>query len=519
MTATATDAHAPATNGAESKVNHSEVAFIFVQEYYTFMNKDPHRLHCFYAKDSAMVHGNEGEVTTPLHGQQAIHSKILDLDFQDCKVHVKNVDALSSLDGGIIIQVLGEMANKAGPCRKFSQTFFLAQQPKGYYVLNDIFRFIKDDDTYEEGDEEESQEEEVAHEAEPEVPASEAPAPVAEEPAHVEAVAAAHEEPVVPASETKPEPVKEEAPEAAPVAVAPEATEEKKTEKKTEKRAGDKKTGDKKAEKKEEVKKEEDAEKTAMATAIPEAPVDIPAPTPAPAPAEPAKPKTWANLAANNSSHWGSQASTTKGASVTVSQPPSKPATPAPSSSQQAQQPQQSQQPQQQQQQPQQTQQQHSQPRPHREFHSIYVKNVTEKMSLDQLREAFSQFGVVKHLELTGKRNCAFVDFATAEAVQAALKQNTVKVGHETVLAEERRRLGGGGSSGGPQGGRPFHHHHNHQNGANGHVNGHRYDAKQGGPQGGAGRGGRGGSARGGPGDRKSFHRQENKPVPAAAAK
>ncbi|KAF9975633.1 hypothetical protein BGZ73_000647 [Actinomortierella ambigua] len=488
MTATASDAHAPATNGAESKVDHSEVAFIFVQEYYTFMNKDPHRLHCFYAKDSAMVHGNEGEVTTPHHGQQAIHSKILELDFQDCKVRVLNVDALSSHNGGIIIQVLGEMSNKSEPSRKFSQTFFLAEQPKGYYDYEPI----------EESDEgNDYQEEEAVLETEPEtVAASEAAVAVAEEPAPVEA---APEEPIVAAAQTEPEPVKEEAPEAAPApVVATEAATEKKADKKTEKKTGDKKS-DKKADKKEdlkEAKKEEDAEKTAMATAIPEAPVDLPAPTPAPAPAEPPKPKTWANLAANNSSQWGAQASTTKGASVTVSQPPSKPVAPAPSSHQaQAQQ------------------QQHSQPRTHRESHSIYVKNVTEKMTQEQLRDAFSQFGVVKHLELTAKRNCAFVDFATAEAMQAALKQNVVKVGHETVLAEERRRLGGSGPQSGGSGGRPFH----HQNGSNGHVNGHRYDAKQGGPQGGAGRGGRGGSARGGPGDRKPFHRQENKPVPAAA--
>ncbi|KAG0224232.1 hypothetical protein BGW41_005179 [Actinomortierella wolfii] len=480
MTATATDANAPATNGAETpQINHTEVAIMFVQEYYTFMNKEPQRLHCFYSKDSTMVHGVEGESTNPHHGQQAIHSKIMELDFQDCKVRVKNIDSLSSLNGGIIIQVIGEMSNKGAPSQKFLQTFFLAEQPKGYYVLNDIFRFIEDDAYV--GEYEEEYQEEATQEAEPEVqtvvPASE---PVAEEPAPAQAAPAPEA-----VAETVPEPVKE-AQEAA-AAPAPAATEEKKADKKADKKGGDKKA-DKKADKKEEnkeakkeVKKEEDAEKTAVATAIPEAPVDIPAP----APAEPPKPKTWANLAANNSGQWGAHASTTKGASVTVTSTTSQP-TPKPASQQQ----------------------QPSQSRPHREYHSIYVKNVTEKMTLDQLKEAFSQFGVVKHLELTAKKNCAFVDFTTADAVQAALKQNTVKVGNEIVLAEERRRNSGPQGSGG----RTFH----HQNGANGHVNGHRYDAKQGsGPQG-AGRGGRGGSARGGPGDRKPIHRQD-KSVSAAA--
>jgi hypothetical protein len=52
---------------------------------------------------------------------------------------------MASLDGGIIIQVLGEMCNRGCASQKFAQTFFLAEQPSGYYVLNDIFRFLKDD--------------------------------------------------------------------------------------------------------------------------------------------------------------------------------------------------------------------------------------------------------------------------------------------------------------------------------------------------------------------------------------
>lgn len=45
------------------------------------------------------------------------------------------------------------MSNDGNPNRKFSQTFFLAEQPNGYFVLNDIFRYLKDDDDIEEGDE------------------------------------------------------------------------------------------------------------------------------------------------------------------------------------------------------------------------------------------------------------------------------------------------------------------------------------------------------------------------------
>jgi hypothetical protein len=43
------------------------------------------------------------------------------------------------------VSVLGEMSCKGGPSRKFSETFVLAEQPNGYYVLNDIFRYLKED--------------------------------------------------------------------------------------------------------------------------------------------------------------------------------------------------------------------------------------------------------------------------------------------------------------------------------------------------------------------------------------
>lgn len=125
-----------------------------MQEYYTFLNKDPSRLHCFYNKKSTFLHGHEGETAVSCVGQSDIHKRILDLGFHDCKVLVSNVDSQASAHGGIIVQVLGEMSNKGSASQKFAQTFFLAEQPNGYYVLNDIFRYLKEDleDEFEEAE-------------------------------------------------------------------------------------------------------------------------------------------------------------------------------------------------------------------------------------------------------------------------------------------------------------------------------------------------------------------------------
>jgi hypothetical protein len=76
---------------------------------------------------------------------KAIKERIQSLDFQDCKVRVTNVDSQGSEDN-IVIQVIGEMSNKSQPHRKFVQTFVLAGQTNGYFVLNDIFRYIREDE-------------------------------------------------------------------------------------------------------------------------------------------------------------------------------------------------------------------------------------------------------------------------------------------------------------------------------------------------------------------------------------
>lgn len=58
---------------------------------------------------------------------------------------MSNVDSQESFKN-IVVQVIGEMSNKAAPHRKFVQTFVLAEQPNGYFVLNDIFRYIVEDE-------------------------------------------------------------------------------------------------------------------------------------------------------------------------------------------------------------------------------------------------------------------------------------------------------------------------------------------------------------------------------------
>jgi hypothetical protein len=52
------------------------------------------------------------------------------------------MDAQESFGGGVAVFVTGFMIGKDGIKQKFTQSFFLAPQKKGYFVLNDVFRYV-----------------------------------------------------------------------------------------------------------------------------------------------------------------------------------------------------------------------------------------------------------------------------------------------------------------------------------------------------------------------------------------
>ena len=296
---------AAATSSAppQSDVPKDEVGWYFVEQYYTTLSRSPEKLYLFYNKRSQFVSGQETDKVSVCVGQKAINDRIKDLDFHDCKVRVTNVDSQSS-DSNIVIQVIGEISNRSQPHKKFTQTFVLATQPTGYFVLNDIFRYLID---------EEDEPEQVAETGEEEAQAVELsdsgyqePAPTAgdgepkgltssADPAAVEQDTTQVDREIesrVPADElvevdepkTNGTPAEEAEDKEEEVAAIPETVEEP---------AAEEVPTPAVEEEKPEVEKEASEEPAAT----PPAPVQAP-PQPAPAP-KPAAPKTWASLAAS----------------------------------------------------------------------------------------------------------------------------------------------------------------------------------------------------------------------------
>ncbi|KAF7763552.1 hypothetical protein Agabi119p4_8089 [Agaricus bisporus var. burnettii] len=389
----------------------SEVGWQFVPQYYTFVNKQPNRLHCFYTKSSTFVHGNEGEESKPCYGQHEIHEKITSIGFQDCKVFIHSVDAQASANGGIIIQVIGEMSNRGEAWRKFVQTFFLAEQPNGYFVLNDIFRFLKEESVEADDDVDEPAEPEVAPVETAPAPVPEAPQPPVREPTPPPAVAAPSPVPSFPAEEAPtndvPEPTPQPPtpapePQPAPAVVTPQTNG---------------------------LPAVPEPEKPVPSAApvVDKSPAPTPAPQPsapipavaapqhpavAPPPSQPSAPRSWATLAATNPKKWGSAvAQESRGTTETpVSPVPSSgtqtPAAPAPA------------------------------PRgpPNSSEHpamqaaqnvntpQCFIKGVVDQVTQPALNSVLSsRFGPIKELEVVRSKACAFIEFTTIDSARRAI--------------------------------------------------------------------------------------------------
>ncbi len=128
---------------ATPKFNVNDIVMHFGRQYYTMLSCEPERLHCFYGKQSSMLHCQEDDVDASICvGIDEINQRVMSMGYNGARVVVSNIDCQQTLNGGIIIFVLGTMHWAALAPRKFVQTFLLAEQPNGYYVLNDILRLL-----------------------------------------------------------------------------------------------------------------------------------------------------------------------------------------------------------------------------------------------------------------------------------------------------------------------------------------------------------------------------------------
>ncbi|KAK9277743.1 hypothetical protein L1049_007290 [Liquidambar formosana] len=120
----------------------------FVERYYRMLCESPEEVHKFYQDSSVLSRPGLDGVMTSVTTMQGINDKILSLGCKEFKVEILTADVQASYKEGVIVLVTGYLTGKDNLRRKFTQSFFLApQDAKSYFVLNDIFRYVDENES------------------------------------------------------------------------------------------------------------------------------------------------------------------------------------------------------------------------------------------------------------------------------------------------------------------------------------------------------------------------------------
>ncbi|KAG4377584.1 hypothetical protein GLYMA_18G159100v4 [Glycine max] len=114
----------------------------FVDQYYHMLHESPELVHRFYQDVSKLGRPEQNGIMGITTTMFDINKKILSLGYGELSAEIVSVDAQESYGGGVIVLVTGFMIGKDDIKQKFTQCFFLAPQEKGYFVLNDVFRYV-----------------------------------------------------------------------------------------------------------------------------------------------------------------------------------------------------------------------------------------------------------------------------------------------------------------------------------------------------------------------------------------
>ncbi|KAL1826086.1 hypothetical protein ACET3Z_012864 [Daucus carota] len=121
----------------------SQVGSYFVSQYYQILQQKPDCVHQYYTASSTVIRV-DGESTETASEILHIHTLMMSTNFTG--IEIKTINSLDSWNGCILVVVSGSVKSKEFIGRKkFVQTFLLAPQEKGFFVLNDIFHLLDEE--------------------------------------------------------------------------------------------------------------------------------------------------------------------------------------------------------------------------------------------------------------------------------------------------------------------------------------------------------------------------------------
>ncbi|KAJ3673095.1 hypothetical protein LUZ60_006469 [Juncus effusus] len=121
------------------------IANAFVEQYYRILHSSPDQVYRFYQDSSILSRSDPNGSLVSVTTLQGINEKIQSMDVRNYYWEIETADAQLSYMNGVFIVVTGCLSGHDRIQRRFTQTFFLApQETNGYFVLNDILRVFLD---------------------------------------------------------------------------------------------------------------------------------------------------------------------------------------------------------------------------------------------------------------------------------------------------------------------------------------------------------------------------------------
>jgi len=113
----------------------------FAKQYYAQFDASAESrstLGCFYHAEHSLM-SFEG---VQVQGSQAILEKIKGFTFKTIRRGITAVDCQPTFDGGVIVNVLGQLQMDEDPAHGFTQTFVLKPANGSFFIQHDMFRLV-----------------------------------------------------------------------------------------------------------------------------------------------------------------------------------------------------------------------------------------------------------------------------------------------------------------------------------------------------------------------------------------
>lgn len=119
-----------------------ETGTAFVKQYYNVLVRLPESLYKFYQNCSIVGRPDPSGQMISVTTVGGINQLVTSPDYSALEVAIKTTDSQLSYNEGLLVLVTGSITFKNSGTRTFTQSFFLAPQKSGYFLLNDVVRYL-----------------------------------------------------------------------------------------------------------------------------------------------------------------------------------------------------------------------------------------------------------------------------------------------------------------------------------------------------------------------------------------